>query len=140
MIRPAGPADAEAIAATEAASLADAWSVESVRGEIAASSRLVIVDDAGRGHAIVMVAPPTADLLRIAVRPEHRGAGLATRLLAAAREQAAARGAEAMLLEVADDNAAARALYARDGFGEVGRRKGYYAGGVDALVLRRELR
>ena len=57
---------------------------------------------------------------------------------------AAARGAVRVFLEVADDNAAARALYARAGFVEAGRRPGYYAGADgerrDALLLALNLR
>jgi ribosomal-protein-alanine N-acetyltransferase len=42
-------------------------------------------------------------------------------------------------LEVSANNEAARALYARAGFVEVGRRPRYYASGADALVLRLDL-
>ena len=48
-------------------------------------------------------------------------------------------GAGAMFLEVAAGNAPALALYAREGFAEVGRRRRYYSDGTDALVLRRDL-
>ncbi len=41
-----------------------------------------------------------------------------------------------MFLEVATDNAPALALYTAAGFVEVGRRRRYYAGGSDALVMR----
>ncbi|MFU1477623.1 hypothetical protein ACM25N_07930 [Roseovarius sp. C7] len=44
--------------------------------------------------------------------------------------------------EVAEDNAGAIALYRAAGFGECGRRKGYYrraGGAVDALVLAKDL-
>ncbi|MEN0075727.1 MAG: ribosomal-protein-alanine acetyltransferase, partial [Paracraurococcus sp.] len=61
------------------------------------------------------------------------------RLLAAALAGAAAPGAAAMFLEVAAGNAPAQALYAGQGFAEVGRRRRYYADGSDALVLRRDL-
>jgi ribosomal-protein-alanine N-acetyltransferase len=44
-----------------------------------------------------------------------------------------------MFLEVAETNAAARALYLRRGYRQVGLRRGYYAPGLDALVLRRTL-
>jgi ribosomal-protein-alanine N-acetyltransferase len=57
-------------------------------------------------------------------------------LLHGAMTEAAARGAAAMFLEVSTRNEAARALYARTGFTEVGRRARYYADGSDALVLR----
>ena len=42
-----------------------------------------------------------------------------------------------MSLEVRADNAAAQRLYDRHGFVRTGVRRGYYAGGVDALVLTR---
>jgi ribosomal-protein-alanine N-acetyltransferase len=52
-------------------------------------------------------------------------------------------GAKAVFLEVDEDNAAARRLYARAGFRDVGRRPGYYSQGRDhaatAVVMRRDL-
>ncbi len=44
-----------------------------------------------------------------------------------------------MFLEVATGNAAALALYRREGFTEVGRRRRYYADLSDAIVLRLNL-
>jgi [ribosomal protein S18]-alanine N-acetyltransferase len=72
-------------------------------------------------------------------RSAARRRGLGALLMAGALAQAVAGGAAAMLLEVAADNDAARALYARLGFEEVGRRRRYYADGRDALVLKRLL-
>lgn len=80
-----------------------------------------------------------AELLTLAVDPAHRrhgiGGALADRFLAAARDA----GAEAAFLEVASDNAAAQALYAGRGWQAAGRRKSYYAPGIDALVMRHDL-
>lgn len=45
----------------------------------------------------------------------------------------------AWILEVHEQNHAARELYRRLGFHEVGRRSGYYRDGGAALVLRREI-
>ncbi|WP_313577184.1 GNAT family N-acetyltransferase, partial [Brevundimonas sp.] len=77
--------------------------------------------------------------LTLAVRPTARRAGLGVRLVEAAVVRAAALGAERMFLEVAESNAAARALYARSGFVEMGRRRGYYSHAdgrrEDALTL-----
>ncbi len=50
--------------------------------------------------------------------------------------EAAARGAGELFLEVSEQNAPARALYARLGASEAGRRRRYYPDGSDALVLR----
>jgi ribosomal-protein-alanine N-acetyltransferase len=95
------------------------------------------------GFALGRVAGPEAELLTLAVRPDARRRGLATRLVAAFEAEAAARGAEECLLEVAETNAGARALYGGLGYLAVGRRPGYYrrpaAAPVDALVLRKFL-
>ena len=79
-----------------------------------------------------------AELLTLAVAPAGRRAGTGAALLAAFEAEARTRGARDAFLEVADDNAPARALYARAGWREVGRRPGYYAG-VDALTLHKAL-
>lgn len=84
-----------------------------------------------------------AELLTIAVAPEARGRGLGQRLVSRFLYQARLRGAEVAFLEVAEDNPRARALYARAGFAESGRRRGYYrqpdGPAVDALILQRML-
>ena len=93
------------------------------------------------GFALIRVAAVEAELLTIAVRPGARRKGVGAGLLGQALAEAAAAGAEEVFLEVAEDNGAARALYARAGFVEAGRRPGYYRRGdgrrIDALVLRR---
>jgi len=49
------------------------------------------------------------------------------------------RGGTAVFLEVATGNTAARALYKKFEYIEVGRRRRYYADGSDAVVLRMNL-
>jgi ribosomal-protein-alanine N-acetyltransferase len=100
-------------------------------------------DPAGRGLALGRVAAGEAELLTLAVLPEARRRGIGQTLLAAFTEGARARGAQMGFLEVAATNAPARALYARAGWVEAGRRRGYYAApgeeAVDAVVMRRTL-
>jgi ribosomal-protein-alanine N-acetyltransferase len=88
------------------------------------------------GFVLARVAADEAEILTLAVVPSARRRGLARDLLKAALARAAQSGAAAMLLEVANTNTAARALYAGLGFVQVGLRRGYYAQGMDALVLR----
>ncbi len=76
-----------------------------------------------------------ADLDRIAVLPFARRRGLAGELLEQLIEAAGGHGAERMLLEVAADNEAAIGLYESYGFTTISTRKGYYPGGVDALIM-----
>lgn len=92
------------------------------------------------GFALCRVAADEAELLTIAVDPDHRRRGAARRLLDSIAAHAQSRGAHALFLEVGADNPAARALYDRKGFKEVGRRAGYYERGpgrkADALILQ----
>lgn len=126
-----------ALAALHAAAMTDPrpWTEAEFTALLARpGARLIAEAD---GFALVHVAAGEAELLTLAVAPPARRRGTGMRLLAAAL-QAAADEAAVMFLEVAETNAAARALYARAGFSEAGRRRGYYAG-ADALVLRKSL-
>ena len=96
------------------------------------------VDEAGvAGYAGLCDYPDEAFVQTIAVAPAAQGQGLGARLLLALLEEAERRGQRSVSLEVRADNAAAQRLYARHGFVRTGVRRGYYAGGVDALVLTR---
>ena len=71
----------------------------------------------------------------IAVAPDAQGRGLGARLLQDLLAEAARRRQRTVSLEVRADNEAAQRLYAAHGFTRTGVRRGYYPGGVDALVL-----
>lgn len=89
-----------------------------------------IVAEAGRtrGHII------TIDVL------EHaRRSGLGTRLLTAAENRLREMGCGLVLLETAVDNAAALAFYKRHAYFLVKTVPRYYATGVDAFVLKKDL-
>lgn len=107
------------------------------------ASRFVFLETAPAGFVLGRVIADEAELLTIAVDPAARRQGTGSALLAAFCHGAAARGAATAFLEVAADNGPARALYARGGWAESGRRRGYYQppGGapVDALILTRAL-
>ena len=85
------------------------------------------------------VALDEAELLTLAVSPERRRLGLGRRLVDAFRQAARDAGAHSAFLEVAADNTAALALYAATGWTAAGRRRNYYAPGLDALVLKAAL-
>ncbi|WP_432942320.1 GNAT family N-acetyltransferase [Kribbella sp. CA-253562] len=158
-IRPAVPSDQPAVVTLDAACFPkDAWSERSWADEFARSDRRLLVAEAptARAGAVAPVAnAPTAgagrlagfvvllvpadqddpvDLLRIAVDPADRRTGVGRGLLTAALDQHPGR---TVLLEVAASNEAAIGLYAGFGFVEISRRRGYYAGGEDAVIMRR---
>ena len=89
---------------------------------------------------IARAAGGEAEILTLAVAPAARRQGVGLALVAAAARHAQQLGAATMFLEVGVSNGAARALYARSGFREVGKRKAYYAAeGENALILRADL-
>jgi len=76
----------------------------------------------------------------VAVRLEHRRAGIGSMLLEAVINEGAAKRAQKAFLEVRAGNAAAQALYARCGFRIAGLRRGYYSDPLeDALVMSRTI-
>lgn len=135
----------DALAALHATAFTDAprpWTAAEFARFLADPSTLLATRPGG--FALGRAAGPEAELLTLAVHPASRRQGLGARLLAAFEAQAVAAGAEEALLEVATTNAAARGLYVRAGYAEVGLRRGYYrpatGGAADALVLRKMLR
>ncbi len=144
-VRPAGPADVDFVIASEAVNLgADAWSPTLIAAGLADSvptvSYLVAERDGSPvGHAVVSVASDIAELQRIAVDAGARRTGAGSALLAAVVARAKERGADRLLLEVREGNAAARSFYETRGFAEIDRRPRYYGDGAAALVMMLQL-
>lgn len=67
-----------------------------------------------------------AEVVTLAVRPDHQGQGWARRLMTAGLADLAARGVARVVLEVAEDNRPALRLYCGLGFDAIGRRRAYY--------------
>lgn len=128
---------AETLAALHATAFPAPWGAAALADLL--SQPGVVAETAADGFILIRVVADEAEILTLAVRPDARRQGLGGRLVAAAAARAAGLGAARLFLEVAQDNAAARGLYARNGFVEVGRRRGYYArpgaAAADALTL-----
>lgn len=89
---------------------------------------------------IVTETGSTAHVITIDVSPGARRSGVGSLLMKAAEERLRASGSRAVGLETAVDNVAALSFYKRHGFSVVRTWPRYYSTGVDALVLRKELR
>ncbi len=103
---------------------------------------LLSVDGELTGYAVLALALDEAELLDIGIAAARQRAGLGSRFMAFLFEEARSSGAGRMFLEVRESNRAARALYQRCGFAQVGLRRDYYAtndGREPALVLARDL-
>lgn len=146
-LRRATSADLGAIMALERASFpTDAWSDAMMREELSSPHGWYVVDDeAGRilGYAGLRAARggTDADIQTIAIAEASRGRGRGRTLLRALLGEAAERGVHDVFLEVRADNPVAQALYASEGFLEVGRRPRYYQpDDVDAVVMKLDVR
>ncbi len=102
--------------------------------------RGVEVDGQLAGYAIYGFEGDAFHLMNLAVVPARRREGLAKVLMDDFLAEAGTFGAPDAWLEVAVDNESARALYEAYGFELVRVRPKYYQpGGIDGLVMRREL-
>jgi ribosomal-protein-alanine N-acetyltransferase len=140
MIVQATPLHATAMAEIHAAAFpfGERWGAEAIALQLAQPGAFGLLDPGG-GMLLGRVAGDEAEILTLAIAPAVRRQGRALALLSAAVSRARGTGAHLLFLEVSAGNAAAKALYARVGFVEIGRRQRYYANGSDALVLRLNL-
>ena len=145
-VRRARLGDVDAISDLEAAAFpADPWSpvlIEEAIAGLVPTTSFWVADHDQRvvGYAALSVVQDVAELQRIATAAGERRTGVASALLEAVVDHAGVGGAERVLLEVREDNAAARAFYAGAGFTEIARRPRYYRDGTDAVVLERFVR
>jgi [ribosomal protein S18]-alanine N-acetyltransferase len=123
----------------------EAWNAGQVLGILSLPDVwLSFAEDGERtiGFALSRLLMDEAELLLLAVEPDMQRRGVGRALIERAIGVAEAKGAHRLLLEVRDDNAAL-GLYRCAGFGEIGRRRGYYRGADgatrDALTLARAI-
>jgi ribosomal-protein-alanine N-acetyltransferase len=119
----------------------DPWTPEMFWSELAAGPDRHYLTALAAGEIVgyggLAVSDDEAYIQTVGVRPDHRGRGLGARLMVALLREARRSGAHSCGLEVRTDNHAARALYARLGFVDLGLRRGYYQpSGGDAYVMR----
>jgi ribosomal-protein-alanine N-acetyltransferase len=144
VIEAARAEQAELLGELHARAFDKAWSANEIAKLMENTAVFALISRGAEAQGFVMAwaAAGDAELLTVAVVPEARRKGVGASLVTSAGVAALVRGAASMHLEVAEDNAAARALYAKLGYEEAGRRHAYYAGeggSVDAIVMRRTL-
>jgi ribosomal-protein-alanine N-acetyltransferase len=135
--------DAQALAAVHAASFSDPWGAEVIEAFLRSPEVIgLIAETPPAAFGLCRRIVDEAEILTLAVAPDHRRRGVGGALVDAMAEWARSAGARALFLEVARDNDAGLALYRAAAFAEVGIRRAYYSrptGAMDALVLRRDL-
>lgn len=136
--------DIAAVAALEAVCFTNPWTREMLERELQQSqlARVYALRDDDGGIAAFCTCWIVLDELHIntiAVAPNRRREGLATRLMRHVMREAAGTGAKRATLEVRASNTPARELYTRLGFVETAVRRRYYTQPEeDGIILWRE--
>jgi ribosomal-protein-alanine N-acetyltransferase len=132
----------DAVMAIEVAAYSFPWSRGNFIDSLAAGHPAWLLKGRGDellGYFVAMLGVDEVHLLNITVTPTAQGRGHARVLLDALLSVAREHGARKLWLEVRETNGAARAIYRRLGFVQVGVRKGYYPAALgrreDAVVM-----
>lgn len=118
------------------------WSEQSIASELQNPLSLWLV--AAEGECVVgyigsQSVLGEADMMNVAVHPDHRRRGIARALIEALCAALAQADVHSLTLEVRASNAAAIALYETMGFATVGLRPNYYRHPrEDARIMRKE--
>lgn len=122
----------------------DAWSYKTLSELLAQDSIYLLVVNQNAeivGYCLHQVIFEQAEILRIGTHPDYQRQGIASQLFAKLNQQLKALKVESLLLEVRADNAPAIALYEKQQFSIIHRRKGYYQQPqqptIDALIMQR---
>ena len=91
------------------------------------------------GYAGIALAGDVADIHTLTVLPAFRRRGIASHMLKELEEWAAHKGITNFMLEMREGNAEAQPLYEKYGYQVISRRDNYYAPGIHALIMRKEI-
>lgn len=140
-------ADVADVAVLEAAVFADAWSADAFRQEVLGGRHcfpyVAREPDSGAllGYMVSWLVADESHLGNLAVAPAARRRGVAQALVDRLLADAGSAECRLVTLEVRASNAAAQALYRKNGFYPVAVRRGYYSDNrEDAVVMIKPLR
>ena len=101
----------------------------------------IVAEQAGAiGGFLIAHSGKAGHIITIDVLAAYRRAGLGSLLLEESERRLQASGSSAVGLETAVDNRPALSFYKRHGYNVIKTWPRYYANGVDALVLKKELK
>lgn len=136
------PSHVSQIAALEARCFSAPWDAGSIAAELENPLALWLVaveGDRVLGYVGSQTVLGESDMMNLAVHPDYRRQGIAEKLVTSLISTLAERGSRCLTLEVRSSNAAAKALYGKLGFSQVGCRKNYYSKPKeDGDILRKE--
>jgi len=136
-IRSATLKDIPAILALEQQSSSAAHWTREQYNKLAESGIVLLAEEAGglRGFICAQAVAGEWEIENVVVAAEFLRHGIANELLRELIRRAQSENASAILLEVREANQPARGLYEKNGFREVGRRRGYYKDPPEDAIL-----
>lgn len=134
------PKHIERLAEIEKLCFSKPWSYDGLAEELSNPLAVFLVAEDGDGNAVGYAGMhhivDEGYITNIAVHPDFRGRGIATRLLHALDRYAKDHSLALLTLEVRRSNETAVNLYRREGFDEEGVRRGFYEKpSEDALIM-----
>lgn len=130
--------DVPYVAALEAENFSRPWSFAAFQTILSDENYIALVlsdKKALLGYCVLLCAGEEADITNVCTAAEARRKGVAAALLTALFQEGNARRIKEYFLEVREGNKAARALYGKMGFQEIGIRKNYYEEPRENAVL-----
>lgn len=120
------------------------WSAAQFREELSGVPRtrqyIVALDGTELvGYAGIALAGDVADIHTLTVVPSQRKLGIASHMLGELENWAHEKKVSALMLEMREGNIEAQPLYEKHGYSVVSRRDNYYAPGIHALIMRKEV-
>ena len=101
------------------------------------NSRYIVAKKNGNilGFAGIIITPIDTEITNIVTKKSERKKGIGTSLLDRLIEMTKEAGKDSISLEVNEKNKIAVNIYEKNGFEIVGRRKKYYEGKYDAIIM-----
>ncbi|MDD3403660.1 MAG: ribosomal protein S18-alanine N-acetyltransferase [Hespellia sp.] len=137
-IRKMTPADVQGVHLLEEESFPDPWSEKSITESLEQSFSLCLAaeeEDILVGYLIFYRNLDEGEILRIAVKSDHRREGIGAQLIAGMRKYCEQKGIHRVMLDVRAGNTKAGKFYKKQGFVRDGMRKHFYANPDDDAVL-----
>ncbi len=119
------------------------WNAGEFAAMFANGGILAFVAKGKAGFGVLRIIGNEAEIITLAVLPEHQKKHIGTQILSAMLKSAGELGVEEVFLEVREKNIPAINLYEKSGFAILAKRKGYYSNAdgtsEDAIVMKKGL-
>lgn len=131
--------DLESIHEIEERAFPQPWTVNMFRGELLNPEKRIYltarIEDRIVGYGGLMLADGEAHVTTLAVDTTYRERGIGSLLALRIIEFAMLKRVHWLSLEVRESNEAAKRMYGKFGFRQIGLRKEYYADGENAVIM-----